>query len=71
MLLDAMFLNPKGFDLGLILLAIGAVGTIVGIAWLRRIAGPYPDREPSFWRYREVDEVPPPTTADRLEPPDA
>jgi hypothetical protein len=57
MLLDAMFLNPGGFDPSLILLAIAATGMIVGFAWLRRMAGPDPDREPSFWRYHRLEGV--------------
>jgi hypothetical protein len=57
MLLDAMFLNPGGFNAQLLLFGICAIGWIVGVAWLRRIAGPDPDKEPSFWRYRQVDEV--------------
>lgn len=28
-------------------------GAIVGILWIRRITGGYPDSERSFWRYRE------------------
>jgi hypothetical protein len=71
MFLDAMFLNPVGFDSGPILFAIGMTGLIAGFVWLRRIAGDDPDKEPSFWRYRDVDEVPPPSTADRLQPPDS
>lgn len=59
MLLDAMFLDPGGLNLGLISLAIAMSGTFVGFLWLRRIAGPDPDKEPSFWRYRQVDEVQP------------
>jgi hypothetical protein len=57
MVFDAMFLNPDGFNLGFLPLAIAAIGTIVGTLWLRRIAGPDPDKEPSFWRYRQVDKV--------------
>jgi hypothetical protein len=57
MVFDAMFLNSDGFNLGFLLLAIAAIGTIVGTLWLRRIAGPDPDKEPSFWRYRQVDQV--------------
>ena len=57
MLLDAMFLDPGGFSPRLLVLAIAASGTIIGLLWLRRIAGDDPDKEPSFWRYRRVDEV--------------
>ena len=57
MLFDAMFLNPDGINPSLILLAIGMTGLIVGFAWIRRAAGPDPDKEPSFWRYRQVDKV--------------
>jgi hypothetical protein len=57
MLLDAMFLNPPGVNPQLFGLAIGMTGLIVGFFWLRRIAGPDPDKEPSFWRYRQVDKV--------------
>ena len=32
-------------------------GLIVGFAWIRRAAGPDPDKEPSSWRYRQVDKV--------------
>jgi hypothetical protein len=59
MLFGAMFLNPDGFGSSFLPLAIGAVGSIIGIVWLRRIAGPDPDKEPSFWRYRRVDKVRP------------
>jgi hypothetical protein len=54
MLLEAMFLNPGGLNPRLIILAIAVIGLIVGNAWLRRIAGPDPDRQPSAWRYRDV-----------------
>ncbi len=57
MLLDAMFLNPPGINPQLFGLAVGMTGLIVGFFWLRRIAGPDPDKEPSFWRYRQVDKV--------------
>lgn len=57
MLLDAMFLDPSGFPPSFLPLAIAMSGMIVGLFWLRRIAGPDPDKEPSFWRYRQVDEV--------------
>jgi hypothetical protein len=57
MLFVAMFLYPDGINPNLILLAIWMTGLIVSFAWLRRIAGPDPDKEPSFWRYRQVDEV--------------
>jgi hypothetical protein len=57
MLFDAMFLNPTGFNPQLLVLGICAIGWIVGVAWLRRIAGADPDKEPSFWRYRQVDHV--------------
>jgi hypothetical protein len=57
MLFDAMFLNPPGMNPQLLLLAIAMTGLIVGFFWLRRIAGPDPDKEPSFWRYRQVDNV--------------
>lgn len=57
MLFDAMFLNPTGFNPQLLVLGIFLIGWIVGVAWLRRIAGPDPDKEPSFWRYRQVDNV--------------
>lgn len=59
MLLDAMFLDPGGINPQLVGLAIAFAGWIVGFVWLRRIAGPDPDKEPSFWRYRQVDEVRP------------
>jgi hypothetical protein len=54
MLFEAMFLNSGGLNPRLIVLAIAVIGLIVGNAWLRRIAGPDPDREPSTWRYRDV-----------------
>jgi hypothetical protein len=57
MLFGAMFLYPGGIDPQLVGLAIGAIGLIVGNFWLRRAAGPDPDKEPSFWRYRQVDQV--------------
>ena len=57
MLFGAMFLNPDGFNPSLILLAVGMTGLIVGFAWIRRAAGPDPDKEPSSWRYRQVDKV--------------
>jgi hypothetical protein len=64
MLFGAMFLNPDGFNPSLILLAVGMTGLIVGFAWIRRAAGPDPDKEPSFWRYRQVDNVRPPLKVD-------
>jgi hypothetical protein len=57
MLFDAMFLNPGGINANLILLAICITGLIVGFAWIRWAAGPDPDKEPSFWRYRQADKV--------------
>jgi hypothetical protein len=57
MLFGAMFLNENGINPQLVGLAIAFAGWIVGFIWLRRIAGPDPDKEPSFWRYRQVDEV--------------
>ncbi len=57
MLFGAMFLNPDGFNPSLILFALGMTGLIVGFAWIRRAAGPDPDKEPSFWRYRQIDKV--------------
>ena len=57
MLFDAMFLNPGGFSPNLILFALGMTGLIVGFAWIRRAAGRDPDKEPSFWRYRQADRV--------------
>ena len=60
MLFGAMFLYPDGINPSLILLAIGLTTSIVGFAWIRRAAGPDPDKEPSFWRYRQVDRVRPP-----------
>lgn len=69
MLFDAMFLNPGGFNTGLISMAIAMTGLIVGLLWLRRIAGPDPDKEPSFWRYRKVDKVRVPSKVNRLPTP--
>jgi hypothetical protein len=69
MLLDAMFLDPPGFPPSFLPLAIAMSGTIVGIFWLRRIAGPDPDKEPSFWRYRRVDKVRPRSKIDWLPTP--
>lgn len=57
MLFDAMFLYPDGFNPSLILFAVGMTGLIVGFALIRRAAGPDPDKEPSFWRYRQVGKV--------------
>jgi len=57
MLLDAMFLNPDGSYTRFVPLGIAALGIVIGFIWLRRIAGPDPDKEPSFWRYRQVDKV--------------
>ena len=57
MLFGAMLLNDNGINPQLVGLAIAFAGWIVGFVWLRRIAGPDPDKEPSFWRYRQVDEV--------------
>ena len=57
MLFGAMFLNPDGINPQHVGLAIAFVGWIVGFVWLRRIAGSDPDKEPTFWRYRQVDEV--------------
>ena len=57
MLFDAMFLNPGGFNPNLIVFALGMTGLIVGFAWIRRAAGRDPDKEPSFWRYRQADKV--------------
>ena len=57
MLFGAMFLYPDGINPNLVLLAIGMTGLVVGFAWIRRTSGPDPDKEPSFWRYRQVDKV--------------
>jgi hypothetical protein len=57
MLFDAMFLNPDGINSQLVGLAIAFAGWFVGFVWLRRIAGRDPDKEPSFWRYRQADKV--------------
>ena len=57
MLFGAMFLNENGINPNLILLAICITGLIVGFAWIRWAAGPDPDKEPSFWRYRQADKV--------------
>ena len=51
---EPMFLNPGGFHPQGALLVIGIVGLVVGFAWIRRIVGSDPDREPSSWRYRKV-----------------
>lgn len=65
MLFGAMFLNDNGINAQLVGLAIAFVGWIVGFVWLRRMAGPDPDKEPSFWRYRRVDKVRPLSKATR------
>jgi len=57
MLFDAMFLDPPGFNRSFLAMAIAAIGLVVGFIWIRRITGPDPDKEPSFWRYRRVDNV--------------
>jgi hypothetical protein len=57
MVFGAMFPNPDGFNPSVILLALGMTGLIVGFALIRRAAGPDPDKEPSFWRYRHADKV--------------
>jgi hypothetical protein len=57
MLFGAMFLNPDGINTSLVALAIAITGLIVGFAWIRRITGPDPDKEPTSWRYRQVDRV--------------
>jgi hypothetical protein len=69
MLFGAMFLNPDGINTQLVGLAIAFAGWIVGFVWLRRIAGPDPDKEPSFWRYRRVDRVRPLSKVTRLPTP--
>jgi drug/metabolite transporter (DMT)-like permease len=50
MLLNAMFLNPDGFQPQLLLLLIGASGLVIGFLWIRRITSP--DEVPSTFRYR-------------------
>jgi hypothetical protein len=50
MLLDAMFLNPDGFQPQLLLLLIGASGRGIGFFWIRRITRP--EEGPSTFRYR-------------------
>ncbi len=57
MLFGAMFLYPDGINPNLIVLAVCVTGMIVGFAWIRRITGPDPDKEPSSWRYRQFDKV--------------
>jgi hypothetical protein len=57
MVFGAMFLYPDGINPNLILLAVCITGLIVGFAWIRWAAGPDPDKEPSFWRYRQADKV--------------
>lgn len=57
MLADAMFLGPGGPNAKLIVLLLSGVGLLIGLFWLRRVAGPDPDDEPSFWRYREIDAI--------------
>lgn len=57
MVYGAMFLYPDGINPHLILLAICITGLIVGFAGIRWAVGPDPDKEPSFWRYRQADKV--------------
>ena len=60
MLFEAMFLNPPGIHESHILLTgLALLGMIIGLALIRRAAGEDPDREPSSWRYRQVDAIRP------------
>jgi hypothetical protein len=55
MLFDAMFLNPVDPAFSLTPPLVGLVGMVVGVLWLRRMAGSDPDKEPSSWRYRRIE----------------
>jgi drug/metabolite transporter (DMT)-like permease len=55
MLLNAMFLNPDGFQPQLLLLLIGASGLLIGFLWIRRITSP--DEGPSPFRYRRHERL--------------
>jgi hypothetical protein len=69
MLLDAMFLDPPGFNPSFLPLAIAGIGTIVGFFWIRRITTPDEDKEPSSWRYRQVEGIGRPLKVGRLPTP--
>jgi hypothetical protein len=67
MLFEAMFLNPPGtHDSNILLIGLPLLGTIIGLALIRRAAGEDPDREPSSWRYRQVDAIRPAADRDGL-----
>lgn len=54
----AMMLNPVAGPWWAFLVPVaGVAGLIVGFLWMRHIVGRDPDDEPSFWRYREIDDI--------------
>ena len=50
-MLEPMFANVGDRGLGAVLIAVGVVGLVIGLAWIRRMTR-VDDEGPSSWRSR-------------------